>query len=172
MIELLKEIEKNQILELLNQPEIWKSKLIDYEPPIVERVYTQLGDYRLSLHFIYPCQEALVHPHVWPSAMHVVHGTYEMGLYYPDEKEDLQCVSSLITNGDFYYEMLSRKAQHYVRPVGEICKTIMLTGLPIWKENDMIVNKQLEDLSETKKNEILNYFKQYYEKSSMCNPSK
>ena len=30
MIKILKEIEENQILDLLNQPEIWKTKLIDY----------------------------------------------------------------------------------------------------------------------------------------------
>jgi hypothetical protein len=164
MIKRLKEIEKNQILDLLNQPEIWKSKLIDYEPPIVERVYTQLEDYRLSLHFIHPCEESLVHPHVWESGMHIIEGEYEMALYYPDENDILQEVSKIITKGDFYYEMLNRKAQHYVKPIGGICTTVMLTGLPIWKENDMIVNKVLEDLSETRKLEILNYYKKYYSK--------
>ncbi len=164
MIKILKEIEENQILDLLNQPEIWKTKLIDYEPPIVERVYTQLGDYRLSLHFIHPCEEALVHPHVWESGMHILEGTYEMGLFYPDEEGWLQCVSKIITERDFYYEMLNRKAQHYVRPIGSICKSVMLTGKPIWKENDMVVNKPLEDLTEERKQEILTYYKEYYGK--------
>lgn len=162
MIDILKEIERNKIKDLLNQPEVWKTKLIDYEPPIVERVYTQLGDYRLSLHFIHPCKESLIHPHVWESGMHIIEGEYEMGLYYPNEEGVLQEVSKLITKGEFYYEMLHRKAQHYVRPIGEVCKTVMLTGLPIWKENDMIVSKTLFDLSESRKIEILNFYKNFY----------
>lgn len=166
MIKRLKEIEKNQILDLLNQSEIWKSKLIDYEPPIVERVYTQLDDIRLSLHFIHPCEEALVHPHVWESGMHILEGQYEMSLFYPDADGALKCVASLITEKDFYYEMMDRKAQHYVRPVGGICKSVMLTGKPIWKENDMVVNKPLFDLSEERKAEILNFYKEYYDKKT------
>lgn len=164
MINFLKEIEKNQILYLLNQPEIWKSKLIDYEPPIVERVYTQLGDIRLSLHFIHPCEEALIHPHVWESGMHILEGQYEMSLYYPESDGELKCVASLITEKDFYYEMMERKAQHYVRPIGGICKTVMVTGKPIWKDNDMVVNKQLNDLTEERKIEIIDFYKKYYNK--------
>ncbi len=169
MIQRLKNIEA-QILPLLKQPDKWKSKLIDYEPPIVERVYTQLGDYRLSLHFIYPCEESLIHPHVWESAMHVIDGTYEMGLF--SNEGELKNVSKIISTGEFYYEMLERNSQHYIKPVNSVCKTVMLTGLPIWKENDMKVNKELIDLSETRKNSILNYFKEYYEKSSMCSFTK
>ncbi len=162
MIQKLKDIEKNQILDLLEKPEVWKTKLIDYEPPIVERVYTVVGDYRLSLHWIHPCTEALVHPHIWESGMHIIEGIYDMSLYYPDTDSNLKCVASLITEKDFYYEMMDRKAQHYVRPIGGICKTVMLTGKPIWKENDMVVNKPLVDLSEERKIEILNYYKEYY----------
>jgi hypothetical protein len=162
MIQKLKNIEKDQILDLLDKPEIWKTKLIDYEPPIVERVYTTIGDCRLSLHWIHPCTEALVHPHVWESGMHIIEGTYEMGLFYPDGEGMLQEVSKIICYENFYYEMMNRKAEHYVKPIGDICKTVMLTGQPIWKENDMIVNKALVDLSEERKGEILNYYKKYY----------
>lgn len=162
MIKKLKEIERNQILDLLNNPNIWKSKLIDYEPPIVERVYTQLDDIRLCLHFIHPCEEALIHPHVWQSGMHILEGQYEMSLYYPNKAGDLKCVASLITEKDFYYEMMEKDAQHHVRPIGGICKTVMLIGQPIWKENDMVVSKPLYDLSEERKNEILNYYIEYY----------
>ena len=162
MLDILKYIEKTQILNLLNQPEIWKTKLIDYEPPIVERVYTEIGDYRLSLHFIHPCDEAFIHPHVWKSAMHIIEGSYEMGLYYPNEKNELECVSTIFTRKEFYYEMLNKKAQHYVKPIDSICKTVMLTGKPIWKENGVEVNKELVDLTESRKNEILDFYKLYY----------
>ncbi len=94
--------------------------------------------------------------------MHILEGIYDMSLYYPDIDGNLKCVASLISEKDFYYEMMDRKAQHYVRPIGGICKTVMLTGKPIWKENDMITNKILIDLSEERKTEILNYYKEYY----------
>ncbi len=40
----------------------------------------------------------------------------------------------------------------------------MLTGKPIWKENDMVVNKPLNDLTGKRKEEILNFYRDYYEK--------
>lgn len=63
MLDRLKAVEA-QVLKLLETPEIWKSLLIDYHPPKVERLYTQLDDLRVSLHCIHPCnpEDALFHP--------------------------------------------------------------------------------------------------------------
>jgi len=82
MIDKLQQIEDKLILKLLSQPEKWQTKLVNYFPPIVERCWIQLGNYRLLLHFIHECtaEEALFHTHRWPSAMHILSGKYEMGL--------------------------------------------------------------------------------------------
>ncbi len=164
MLDKLKEIENNLIIELLNQPLLWKTKFIDYETPFVERVYTEINELRLSLHYIHPCEKSFIHPHVWPSAMHVIDGIYEMGLYYPNEFNELSCVSTLISNGDLYYEMLDRKSQHHVKPINNICKSVMLTDKPIWVENDIKLSYKLNNLNETRKIEIIESFKDYYNK--------
>ena len=41
-------------------------------------------DCRIYLHRIYPCApgEALFHPHLWPSAMRILSGEYEMAVGY------------------------------------------------------------------------------------------
>ena len=44
-----------EIVKLLSSPKKWSSLLIDYQPPKVERVFTQIGDLRVSLHCIHPC---------------------------------------------------------------------------------------------------------------------
>jgi hypothetical protein len=65
---------------------------VNYHHPRVERLWTQVGDSRLMLHVIHPCNssEALYHPYPWPSAMHVLSGRYETAYairYKPSDKE-------------------------------------------------------------------------------------
>ena len=86
MIQFLKELELNFLIGLLEKPEIWNSLDVDYHPPRVERIWCQYGDYRIYLHFIHACKpgEALYHSHPWPSVMHVIEGTYEMGIGFND----------------------------------------------------------------------------------------
>ena len=82
MIEDLKNIEKTVLMDLLKNPSIWNTLDVNYHHPRVERLWTQVGTSRLMLHVIHTCEtdEALYHPHPWPSAMHVLSGSYEMGL--------------------------------------------------------------------------------------------
>jgi len=82
MIEDLKHIEQTVLMDLLRNPSIWNTLDVNYHHPRVERLWTQIVDARLMLHVIHPCkpEEALYHPHPWPSAMHVLSGKYEMGL--------------------------------------------------------------------------------------------
>jgi hypothetical protein len=92
MIEELKKIEKTVLMDLLKNPSIWNTLDINYHHPRVERLWTQIGDSRLMLHVIHPCEtsDALYHPHPWPSAMHVLSGTYETAYavrYKPSDKE-------------------------------------------------------------------------------------
>jgi hypothetical protein len=175
MIEELKEIIKDQRFKvLLNNPDIWESKDIDYTTPIVERVWLPINDKRLSLHVIHPCEdgEAYMHPHVWESAMYVlpIGGLYEhqIGVRTYDEygdagepKDYVACKQ--IVEGGMYYEMLEKSAIHSVRPIAQPVFTVMLSGKPIWKENSCKLPKELVPLSDDRKKEILLTFKNYFE---------
>lgn len=82
MIQDLKNLEVSEIIEILKNPSNFTSKNVDYHPPLVERIWAPYGEGRLYFHFIHPCEtsEALYHPHPWPSSMHIIEGSYEMGL--------------------------------------------------------------------------------------------
>lgn len=93
MIEELKHIEKTVLADLLKNPSIWNTIDVNYHHPRVERLWTQVGEFRLMLHVIHPCEtsNALYHPHPWPSAMHVLSGKYETAYairYNPSDKEE------------------------------------------------------------------------------------
>jgi len=85
MIQKLYEIESNlvEIIDSGDREGQWQTLDIDYHPPHVKRVWCQYDEStRLYLHKIYPCEreEALMHPHNWPSAMRIVKNRYEMGV--------------------------------------------------------------------------------------------
>jgi hypothetical protein len=164
MIENLKQIEDKLLLQLLAQPEKWKTLKIDYFPPIVERCWTQLGNYRIYLHFIHKCEikDALFHPHPWPSAMHVLTGKYEMGLGYGPglEPPPIMC-TLLLENGGAYYDMTHLDGWHYVRPVEDVCATVMLTGKP-WGREQIESPEELQPLDERRKLIMLDWFYKWY----------
>ncbi len=181
MIDTLKKIENDDLLTLLEKPEIWNSLDVDYHPPKVERIWCQHGDYRIYLHFIHPCksEEALYHSHPWPSAMHILDGTYEMSIGFGEIKNFKEIVHSfnqdehfqiykprtvatLILPSGAYYDMLDPIGFHYVRPI-TLCKTIMITG-KLFEETygTFKANKNLESLSDDKKEEIRKWFLNYY----------
>lgn len=163
MIDKLKQIEDKLILELLQKPEIWKTLFIDYHPPLVERCWTQLGNYRLSLHFIHQCEpeDALFHPHPWPSAMRVLEGTYEMGLGFGKGLEKPEKMCTILVSNGMYYDMTHIDGWHYVRPVKSTCSTVMLTG-PKWEREEIKSDKPLKELTPERKLIILDYFLSFY----------
>lgn len=120
-IEYLKSVEKI-LPDLLVKPDEWNSLFVDYETPFVKRLWHQLTpNIRILLHEIHPCENPYWHNHSWASAMKILNGEYEMGVGFsfnseiPSEKEALKIV---FTNGG-YYEMLSPKQWHYVKPINE-----------------------------------------------------
>lgn len=176
MISELKHVEEKLIWDLLQDPSKWQSLDVDYHPPRVERVWIQLPNkQRLMLHAIHPCErhEALYHPHPWPSAMHIIKGKYEMGLGFKHRTYFLGHVISerhveickIEFEGDNYYEMCHKRGWHYVRPIDEVCYTVMLIGPP-WnneEEENLIKPKgKLEPLDEDYKIRLIEQFKLYY----------
>lgn len=184
MIETLKQIEREQILNILSQDiSKYKTLYVDYEHPYVERLQFNLDDgYRLFFHVIHKCktEEALYHPHPWPSVMHILKGTYETGISYSEDEEHYKNtetgeLNSIIAQNEVakfiidgynplgiaYYEMLNRKGWHYVRPIDDVCHTVMLTHTPWYKGNK--ATKVLQPLSEERALQIQKWFRNKYE---------
>ena len=162
MIEKLKQIEDKLLLELLSKEENWKTLLIDYHPPLVERLWTQIGNYRIYLHFIHECEQkdALFHPHPWPSAIHVIHGAYEMGIGFGETEPEKMC-TIFVPNGGMYYDMTHIDGWHYVRPVKSVCSTVMLTGEP-WGRESPKSDYPMKSIEMNRKLIILEYFSNYF----------
>ncbi len=171
MIDKLKQIEDKMLLDLLSKPNEWRTLLVDYHPPIVERCWAQLGNYRIFLHFIHKCEvkDALFHPHPWPSAMHVLHGKYEMGLGFgPGLIEPEKMCTVLSENGGLYYDMTHIDGWHYVRPVDGVCATVMLTGKP-WEREEIKSDEPLKPLAEDRKLIMLQWFANFYRTKTQGN---
>ncbi len=165
MIKKLQQIEDKVLLGLLQDPNNWQSIMIDYHPPIVERIWAQIGNYRVLLHWIHACktEEALFHPHPWPSAMHVISGKYEMGLGYGKGLEEPSKICTIVLeNGGAYYDMTHIDGWHYVRPIGEICVTAMLIG-PKWDREEIKSDEPLKPLSNDRKLIMVEFFRNYYQ---------
>lgn len=157
--QLLTLILSGQLKTLLVDPATeWHSLKVRYETPHVDRVWTALPDgSRLNLHRIYPCEEPLLHPHPWPSAVVVVDGSYQMEMGYQGVLVDHSVGTVLLTVGSAY-EMLNPDGLHSVRPVGGPSLSIMLTGKP-WPssgrthpgkgiQHDNLAPKDMQDLFE------------------------
>lgn len=148
----LKELEP-EVPKLLVKPDLWQSLLVDYEPPIVERLWTQLpGNVRLFLHRIHPCEHAFYHPHPWPSAIKVVSGVYEMlvGCHDTFFTRDQGVAARLELPAGTYYEMNNSWGYHSVRPLGGSSLSLMVTLEP-WlrpRTPDARPQKKLEPLTD------------------------
>ena len=164
MITVLTQIE-HQLPTLLTQKEIWHSLDINYHPPRVERLWCSLGEYRINLHRIYPCQpgEAYLHPHPWPSAMHVLSGSYEMIRGYGEGIEKPIILGTTILTAGSIYTMENPNEWHTVRPLGGIALSLMISGKP-WNRAMPIEksSKDLPELSAATQQEIIDTFLSFY----------
>lgn len=166
MIDKLRQIERVKIFDLLHNVEIWNSLHIDYHKPLVERVWCQLGNYRLYLHFIHPCEdgEALYHPHPWESAIHVLEGSYETGFGFGEGLDEPEVFGKVfVPSGNMYYDMTHKDGWHYVRPIGGVCSSVMLAGPPWDREMPLDEEKgEMRPLHNDRLVVMLEYFKNYY----------
>jgi hypothetical protein len=165
MLNVLHDIERS-LPALLASRDGWESLDIDYHPPRVERLYRTIGEYRLYLHVIHPCapEDALFHPHPWPSAMRVLgvpEGRYEMGVGYGAGDVAPPIAARMIASGEMEYEMTDRDAWHYVRAIGEPAITIMVTGRP-WGRAAPRSERPLSPLAPARVDELLEVFRRRY----------
>jgi hypothetical protein len=132
-MEILESLEP-EIKLLLDNFDVWNSLDIDYYPPRVERLWTDYKGYRIFLHTIHQTNEpCLFHKHKWPAAFKQVYGSYEMGITYSEDEINsdvaykLPTISRFIINQGSYYEMTQTDCLHYVKPIGDISCSIMIT---------------------------------------------
>jgi hypothetical protein len=145
---------------LLKDPEVWQTLDVDYEPPRVERLWVQLGLFRLYLHRIHPCETPLFHAHPWPSAVRIISGRYEM-----DVGHDHLVYATITLAAGSEYEMIDKLGMHSVKPVAVPSLSVMITGEPwkwIGKDPTPHPPTTLNPLSPEAKGDLLNIFRQFY----------
>ena len=120
----------------LANKEAWFSKQIRYQFPHVDRLTIPWGEFRISLHYIYPCEKdkCFIHTHPWPSAIRVLSGEYETGLYnnaFFGIRKDYEPKMIISGSNGLDYEMADPNSSHYVwTPTGSY--SLMLMG-PKWE---------------------------------------
>ncbi len=162
MLEILASAEK-ALPKMLRDESGWNSLYIDYYPPIVERLWRQWGDYRISLHRIHPCKpgESLLHPHTWPSAMRILSGKYRMEIGYSTTDEGPPAAATLELAADSAYEMIEPHGWHSVRPLDGPSLSIMVSGKP-WNRNYPHEFPRLGPLPQDTFDKLLDDFRQIY----------
>lgn len=153
--------------ELLRKKNIWKSVYIDYNTPIVERMYTDIEDpdVRISLHKIHKCEdgEAFFHPHPWPSAMFLLSGLYKMDVGYGKGIEEPEVSHTIYLNADSFYEMINPDAWHSVRPIRNSF-TIMVSGKPWNRDMPKTPERRLPELTPERMEQMLVSFRTLLER--------
>lgn len=166
LLVVLQDFLESDFLDLLrDDPKAWQSLDVDYDPPRVERLWRQYGDFRVSLHCIHTCEKALYHPHPWPSAIHVVSGKYEMAV----GTEETEAARIILTQG-CSYEMLDPKGWHYVRPLKSISGPTSLSVMLTWKPFEPAVydhgkfgkDAKLNPLTDEAKTRLLQKFRNVF----------
>ena len=159
MLDVLFQVEQ-ALPQLLYDESAWQSLLVDYHPPTVERLWTSWQGYRVYLHRIHPCEreQALFHPHPWPSAMRVLDGEYEMAVGFGAGSKTPPVAALMIARGDFRYEMTHPDSWHYVRPLERPTLSLMVTGKP-WERDSPRSDKPLRRLQGEQIAELLRRFR-------------
>ena len=171
MITTLEIVERNMPSILMHSK--WKSLDVDYHPPHVQRIWTEWNDVRIMLHcFPETCnaENALYHPHPWPSAMRVLEGEYIMEVGH-EVFNDIphtptpETIATTVMKAGSAYEMTNPKAWHKVIPQKETY-TLMVTG-PLYEKDDMSLGiekptKELGRLDTFTFERILKKFKEFY----------
>ena len=162
MLDALHQVE-DQLPEMLQDRLKWNSLFVDYHPPVVERLWREWNDFRIYLHRIHPCEpdQALFHPHPWPSAMRVLDGKYEMAVGYGTGEKEPPIAARIIMGAGSEYEMTDSDGWHYVRPIGNPTMSLMIAGKP-WDHPSPKSDKVLNPLGEEQKEEILKFFREHY----------
>lgn len=159
---------------LLRDPDEWNSLKVDYEHPNVDRIWRQLdADHRILLHKIYPCaaEEALLHPHPWPSTVCVVNNSigrdicYETGIGYGDPLGDPPPIAAkFLLTAATSYEMVNPNGWHYVRPIDRHVYTLMVIG-PLYdtpKQDRFGQKREHRPLNDEERRDLFDFWRSWF----------
>lgn len=110
----------------------WDSLVINRKKPWTYRIFTHMDGYRVCLHCFKKCEpsEALAHPHPWPGAFLILHGSYVHTIgASPDLESEPTFFYREILRSYSMYEIVNQKVWHSVQPLEETY-TIMVNGDP------------------------------------------
>jgi len=123
----------SELPKLLYDPSIWQSLEINKRKPFTYRVWTILPNgLRVCLHKFDECSthEAFDHPHPWPGAFIILHGSYRMRVGYSFNRvSDQQSVAEFNLEKYSSYAIVNPLTWHAVIP-NEETYTIMINEEP------------------------------------------
>lgn len=168
MFDVLHNIEFFLLSFLLREQKLrWNSLLIDYHKPVVERLWVPFSKYRINLHKTHPCkrEDALFHPHPWPSVIKILSGTYKMDVGYGKGDKEPPVACELILPEGSSYSMTDPDGWHRIYPVDKVSVSLMITGPP-WARTSPGKGKVTAPLTQDQQMEILAFFRNYYPRCS------
>ena len=166
MIERLKKIESQQMLDLLGERDAWQQG-----GQRVMRLARPVGEYQLWIHRMadFGRIRGQWHPHPWPMAVHVLAGEYYQEFGYSVDFAEPEVSAKSYMQANSYYEITDKDMWHYVTPINECCYTTMLTAASwtpevletgLQKTSD---EKPLITVSKKEAEALLDWFTAYYE---------
>lgn len=156
------------INNLLSQPEVWDSLIVNRRKPHTYRVFTQspLDDKdRICLHKLDKCSlhESFSHPHPWAGAFLILKGGYSMKV---GKSIDRESPPFDVANFELYigsmYEITNPLTWHAITPIEETY-TIMVNSEPFSPEiahQDCRTTKG-KDLDKMPEDELLQHLEIY-----------
>lgn len=136
----------------------WNSLHVTYEPPEVERLWRQWGEYRIFLHRIHPCDRPLFHPHPWPSIARVLAGVYEMKVGHGAGLDEPPVAMTILAGPGTIYAMTERDCWHSVRPISGPSYSLMVAGKPWGREMPRAEHPPQGPLAPERRDELLRAF--------------
>jgi len=117
--------------DLLDQPDIWRSVIIESAPPYMERLWTPWEDKRITIHRTYglePEERSIYHPHPWRFAVLLLDGAYRMVFGTGPGKEAPTPLGDVVLCPGTSYAIESIDFWHALYPLGDSILSLMVTA--------------------------------------------
>ena len=159
MLHVLQQIEE-RLPSMLHHPFTeWVGVDLDGESPRIERLWTQVEQFRVCLDRIHSSTTASMHRHHWPSAMHVVSGRLEMSVGSGSGSTPPIVAATVLLNECNRFEMIHPDGWHAIRSLNGPVMSVVVTA-PAWDREHAEV--PAKPLSSEGREAILRFFRERY----------
>ncbi len=160
--------------------DVWNSVKILHDTPEVWRLWLQLGEIRLNLHYILNCNDPFMHFHPSPSLVECVEGGYlhkTAACNHPEPNiilakarlgaieefaASLRPTTTIVVPGTIYIQTDIRLCHSvHVLPHVHHNSSVMLTGLPYYENASRLLSR---------KPPVANPALEWHEKATVINP--